>query len=42
MINTLMGTSSNSPLPNHINNKDLAEEFADFLWTKYQNTEDQR
>ena len=35
MVNTLMGTSSNNPLPNHANIKDLAEEFVAFLWTNY-------
>ena len=31
MVNKLMGTSSSNPLPNHTNDKDLAEVFADFL-----------
>ena len=31
LVNTLMGTTSNNPLPNHTNDKDLADEFADFL-----------
>ena len=31
-----MGTSSNNPLPNDANNKDLAEEFADFFMDKIQ------
>ena len=35
----ILGTSSNNPLPSHTNNKDLAEEFADFLWTKYRRSE---
>ena len=40
IVNTLMGTSSNNPLPNHANNKDLVEEFGGFFYG--QNTEDQR
>ena len=36
MVNTLMGTSSNNPLPNHTNKKDLAEEFAGFFMDKIQ------
>ena len=36
MVNTLMGTSSNNHLPNHANNKDLAEEFAAFFMDKIQ------
>ena len=36
MENTLMGTSSNNPLPNHTSNKDLAEEFAGFFMDKIQ------
>ena len=39
MVNTLMGTPSNNPLPNHTSNKDLAEEFADFFMTKYRRLE---
>ena len=39
MVNTLIGTSSNNPLPILANNKDLAEEFAGFLWTKYRRSE---
>ena len=34
MVNTLMGTSPNNPLPNHTNDKDLAEEFVDFFMDK--------
>ena len=34
MVNTLMGTSSEYPLPNHTSDKDLAEEFADFFMVK--------
>ena len=36
MVNTLMGTSSENPLPNHTSDKDLAEEFADFFMNKIQ------
>ena len=36
MVNTLMGTSSNNPLPIHTNNKDLTEEFTDFFMDKIQ------
>ena len=39
LVNTLMGTTSNNPLPNHTNDKDLADEFADFY---EQNLENQR
>ena len=40
MVNTLMGTSSNNPLSNHTNNKDLAEEFANFFMDKIQKNRD--
>ena len=40
MVNTLMGTSSDNPLPNHTSNKDLAEEFADFFMDKIQKIRD--
>ena len=40
MVNTLMGTSSSNPLPNHTNDKDLAEEFADFFMDKIQKIRD--
>ena len=40
MVNTLMGTSSNYPLPDHANNKDLAEEFAGFFMDKIQKIRD--
>ena len=40
IVNTLMGTSSNNPLPNHTSNKDLAEEFADFFMDKIQKIRD--
>ena len=40
MVNTLMGTSSKNPLPNHTNNKDIAEEFADFFMDKIQKIRD--
>ena len=40
MVNTLMGTSSNNPLPDHTNDKDLAEEFADFFMDKIQKIRD--
>ena len=36
MVNTLMGTSSNSPPPNHAHNKDFVEEFAGFFMDKIQ------
>ena len=36
MVNTLMGISSDNPLPNHTSDKDLAEEFADFFMDKIQ------
>ena len=36
MVNTLMGTSSDNPLPSHTSDKDLAEEFADFFMDKIQ------
>ena len=40
MVNTLMVTSSNNPLPNHTSDKDLAEEFADFFMDKIQKIRD--
>ena len=40
MVNTLMGTSSDNPLPNHTSDKDLAEEFADFFMYKIQKIRD--
>ena len=40
MVNTLMGTSSENPLPNHISDKDLAEDFADFFMVKIQKIRD--
>ena len=39
-VSTLMGTSSYNPLPNHTNDKDLAEEFADFFMDKIQKIRD--
>ena len=39
MVNTLMGTTLENPLPNHTSNKDLAEEFADFFMDKIQKLE---
>ena len=36
MVNKLMGTASENPLPNHTSDKDLAEEFADFFMGKIQ------
>ena len=39
MVNTLMGTSSENPLPNHTSDKDLAEDFADFFMVKYRRLE---
>ena len=36
MVNTLMGTSSSNPHPNHTNDKDLPEEFADIFMDKIQ------
>ena len=40
MVNTLMGTTLDNPLPNHISDKDLAEEFADFFMNKIQKIRD--
>ena len=40
MVNTLMGTYSDNPLPNHTSDKDLAEEFADFFMDKIQKIRD--
>ena len=40
MVNTLMGTSSDNPLPHHTSDKDLAEEFADFFLDKIQKIRD--
>ena len=40
MVNTLMGTSSDNPLPYHTSDKDLAEEFADFFMGKIQKIRD--
>ena len=40
MVNTLMGTSSNNPLPNHANDKDLSEEFPNFCMDKIQKIRD--
>ena len=40
MVNILMGTSSEKPLPNHTSDKDLAEEFADFFMHKIQRIRD--
>ena len=40
LVNTLMGTTSSNPLPNHTNDKDLAEEFADFFMEKNQGIRD--
>ena len=40
MVNTLMGTTLDNPLPNHISDKDLAEEFADFFMDKIQKIRD--
>ena len=40
MVNTLMGTSSNDPVPNHTNDKDLADAFADFFMDKIQKIRD--
>ena len=36
LVNTLMSTTSSNPLPNHANDKDLAEEFANFFMDKIQ------
>ena len=41
LVNTLMGTTLNNPLPNHTSDKDLADEFADFVWTKSRESERQ-
>ena len=40
MVNRLMGTSLDNPLPNHKSNKDLAEESADFFMDKIQKIRD--
>ena len=40
LVNTLMGTTSSNPLPNHTNDKDLAEEFAYFSMDKIQRIRD--
>ena len=40
LVNTLMGTASSNPLPNYTNDKDLAEEFADFFMDKIQRIRD--
>ena len=40
MVNTIMGTSSDNPFPNHTSDKDLAEEFADFFMDKIQKIRD--
>ena len=40
LVNTLMGTTSKNTLPNHTNDKDLADEFADFFMNKIQRIRD--
>ena len=40
IVNTLIGTSSDNPLPNHTSDKDLAEEFADFFMDTIQKIRD--
>ena len=40
MVNKLMGTASENPLPSHTSDKDLAEEFADFFMGKIQKRRD--
>ena len=40
IVNTLMGTTLDNPLPNHTSDKDLAEEFADFFMDKIQKIRD--
>ena len=40
LLNTLMGTTLNNPLPNHTNDKDLSDEFADFFMNKIQRIRD--
>ena len=39
MGNTLMGPTLSNPLPNHTNDKLLADEFTDFLWIKFRKSE---
>ena len=34
LVNTLMGTTLSNPMPNHTNDKLLANEFADFFMNK--------
>ena len=36
LVNTLMGTTWSNPLPNHTNNKLLADKFTDFFMNKIQ------
>ena len=40
LVNTLMGTTLNNPLPNHTNDKNLADEFADYFMNKIQRIRD--
>ena len=40
LVNTLMGTTSSNPHPNHTNDKLLANEFADFFMNKIQKIRD--
>ena len=39
-MNALSGITSNNPLPNHTNDKDPADEFADFLMNKIKRIRD--
>ena len=40
LVNTLMGTASSNPFPNHTNDKVLAEDFTDFFLNKIQKIRD--
>ena len=40
LVNTLMGTTSSNPLPNHTNDKLLANEFTDFFMNNIQKIRD--
>ena len=39
VLNTLRDTTSSNPLPNHTNDKLLADKFADFLSIKFRKSE---
>ena len=40
LVNTIMGTTSSNPLPNHISDMLLANEFTDFFMYKIQRIRD--